>query len=149
MQPVIDKFSDSDIIGASMSLHRFKFICRLITLDNEETRNACCCIHIVDILYSSNAIQTNQLSMAYCTDVSVILQYLTPTIAYHLLVNQRELKIQLQSIKALEPITIPNISSTSCLYNVTKGSIYPRIATSHQFLLQLGLQRKTSSLQVP
>ena len=38
--------------------------------------------------------------MAYCTEVSAILQYLTPTIPYHILVNQRELKVQLQSITA-------------------------------------------------
>ena len=31
--------SASDFIGATMSLHRFKFICCLITLDDSETRN--------------------------------------------------------------------------------------------------------------
>ena len=31
--------SANDIIGATMSLHRFKFICRLITSDDKETRN--------------------------------------------------------------------------------------------------------------
>ena len=56
------------------------------------------CIHIVDILDSSNIFQTNQLSIVYCVEVSVILLYLTPTIAYHMLVNQRKLKVQLQII---------------------------------------------------
>ena len=31
--------SAHDIIGATMSLHRFKFICCLITFDDKETRN--------------------------------------------------------------------------------------------------------------
>ena len=31
--------SAHDIIGAAMSLHRFKFICRLITFDDKETWN--------------------------------------------------------------------------------------------------------------
>ena len=31
--------SAHDIIGATMSLHRFKFICRLIAFDDKETRN--------------------------------------------------------------------------------------------------------------
>ena len=37
------------------------------------------CIHIVDILVSSNTFQTNQLNITYCTEVSAILQYITPT----------------------------------------------------------------------
>ena len=84
------------------------------------------CIHIMDILYSSNTIQTNQLSMAYCTDVSAILQYLTFAIPYLMLVNQEKLKVQLQSITSLEPVSIPDISSISCLYTETfnKLSIY-------------------------
>ena len=31
--------SAHDVIGATMSLHRFKFICCLITFDDKETRN--------------------------------------------------------------------------------------------------------------
>ena len=98
--------SAHDIIGATMSLHRFKFICCLITFDDNETRNnrwktdkfTCMrelfegmnernartshpspLVAIDETLYSSNTIQLNQLSMANCTDVSAILQYLTPT----------------------------------------------------------------------
>ena len=79
-------------------------------------------------------------NMAYCTKVSAILQYLTPTIAYHVLVNQRKFKVQLQSIRSLELTSIPNISLKSCLYTATfKGSIYPWISTSHQFFWQHGL----------
>ena len=62
-------------------------------------------------------------NMAYCTKVSAILQYLTPTIAYYVLVNQRKFKVQLQSIRSLELTSIPNISLKSCLYTATfKGS---------------------------
>ena len=43
------------------------------------------CIDIVDKLGLSNTAQTNQLGMAYCTEVPAILQYLTPTIAYDIL----------------------------------------------------------------
>ena len=50
------------------------------------------CIHIGNILDSINTIQTNQLSMAYYPEVSVIFQYLTPIIAYHILVNQTKIE---------------------------------------------------------
>ena len=98
------------------------------------------CIHIVGILDSSNTLQTSQLSMSYCTDVSAILQYLTPITAYHILENQRNLNVQLQSITSPEAASIPNISSTSSLCTANfKGSIHLWIATSHQFLWQHGL----------
>ena len=75
--------------------------------------------------------------MAYCTKVSAIVQYLTPAIAYHFMRNHKELKVQLESITSSEPTSNPNIPSTSCLYTaIFKGSIYPWIATSHQFLWQ-------------
>ena len=42
-----------------------------------------------------------------------------------------------------EPTSIPNISSTSCLYTaIFKGSIYPWIATSHQFFGNIGFREK-------
>ena len=88
------------------------------------------CIHIGNILDSINTIQTNQLSMAYYPEASVIFQYLTPTIPYHMLIDQRKLNVQLQSIVSPEVTSIPNISSTSCLFTATfKGSMYPLIAT--------------------
>ena len=107
------------------------------------------CIHFVDTLDSSNTTQTNQLNMAYDTEVSAILQYLTSTILGHMLVNQRKLKIQVQIIASPKPTSIPNISSISCLYTATlKGSIHTWIATSNQDFRD-GLQRKTSPLYAP
>ena len=90
------------------------------------------------------------INMTYFTEISTILKYLTPTIAYHMLVNHRNLKVQLQSITSPEPTSIPNISSTSCLYTATfKGSMDPQIATSHRFFWQHRSQRKSSPLQAP
>ena len=57
------------------------------------------CIDILGILESSNTIQTSSLSMAYCIEISAILQYLTPAISYHMLANQRTLTVQVQSIR--------------------------------------------------
>ena len=58
------------------------------------------CIDIVDKLGLSNTTQTNQLGMAYCTEVPAILQYLTPTIAYDILLlhhrNQQTFQISHQ-----------------------------------------------------
>ena len=157
-----------------MSLHRFKFICHLITFTDKETRNErwktdkfACMRELFEDMNKRNArmrypspllaIDENlcphrghigfkqcnpnkRLSMAYCTKVSAIVQYLTPAIAYHFMRNHKELKVQLESITSSEPTTNPNIPSTSCLYTATlKGSIYPWIATSHQFLWQHGL----------
>ena len=90
------------------------------------------------------------INMTHFTEISTILKYLTPTLAYHMLVNQRNVKVQVQSITSPELTSIPNISSTSCLYTATfKGSMYPQIATSHRVFWQDRFQRKTSPLQAP
>ena len=101
------------------------------------------CIHIVDILDSINTLQTSQLSMSSCTDVSVILQYLAPIIAYHILVKQRKLNVQLQSIRSSEPTSIRNISSTSCLYTETFNDQYIHGSLLHiSFFGNMGLRKK-------
>ena len=101
------------------------------------------CIHIVDILDSINTLQTSQVSMSSCTDVSAILQYLAPIIAYHILVNQTKFNVQLQSIRSPEPTSIWNISSTSCLYTETFNDQYIHGSLLHiSFFGNMGLRKK-------
>ena len=52
-------------------------------------------IHIVDILGSSNTIPRNQPNIGYCIVRSVILQYSTRIILYHMLENLKILLVKL------------------------------------------------------
>ena len=163
-----------NIIGATMSLHRFKFICRLITFDDKEKRNDRWktdkfasmrelfedmnernarmrhpapslaivetfyqyCGHIGFKQYSPNKPAKYGLLYRSLCDSSIPYTYYSLPYTR----KPRKLRVQLQSITSPEPTSIPKISSTSCLYTKTfKGSIYPWITTSHQFLWQNGL----------